>query len=183
MTSEPSLLHSHQWGASLSHHCWLSPLWMLEMGCCSCSQTGKHKGRNHWTSSWCGPNPILDITDCPGIQSFHPSTGLVCPSSGSAVLSVAQGCPDGHCNYGRMKRWEECRAKLIRTRKDRNTVLALTAKDRTAAREQMTRSDFRISFCENKTNNCPICSSVFLSAAPCHQVQQVTGLTLDKLHL
>ena len=50
-----------------------------------------------------------------------------------------------------MRRGEECKAKWIHTRKDRNTVLALTAKDRTAATEQMMRSDFKISFCKQKT--------------------------------
>lgn len=50
-----------------------------------------------------------------------------------------------------MRRGEECKAKWIHTRKDRNTVLALTAKDRTAATEQMMRSDFRMSFCKQKT--------------------------------
>lgn len=38
----------------------------------------------------------------------------------------------------------------IRTRKDRKTVLALTAKERTAATEQTMRSDFKVSFCREK---------------------------------
>jgi hypothetical protein len=37
------------------------------------------------------------------------------------------------------------------TRKDRNTVLALTAKERTAATKQMTRSDLSMSFWKEET--------------------------------
>lgn len=58
----------------------------------------------------------------------------------------------------------------IRTRKDRNTVLALTAKDRTAATEQRTRSDFKASFCEDKTTVELALS--FLSATLGHQVNR-----------
>lgn len=55
----------------------------------------------------------------------------------------------------------------IHTRKDRNTVLALTANDSTADTEQMMRSDFKISFCKEKSS-CEVCSSLFLSANLCH---------------
>ena len=40
---------------------------------------------------------------------------------------------------------------MVHTRKDRNTVLALIANDRTAATEQIMRSDFKISLCKEKT--------------------------------
>lgn len=42
-------------------------------------------------------------------------------------------------------------------------MLALTANDRTAATEQIMRSDFKVSFCKERTN-CKVCSSLFLSA-------------------
>lgn len=44
------------------------------------------------------------------------------------------------------------------TRKDRKTVLALTAKESTAAAEQMTRSDLRTSFWKEKID-CEVSSA------------------------
>lgn len=50
------------------------------------------------------------------------------------------------------------------TRKDRKTVLALTAKERTAAAEQTTRSDRRTSFWKEKVGG--EVSSVWLPQQP-----------------
>lgn len=58
----------------------------------------------------------------------------------------------------------EGRALGTPTRKDRKTVLALTAKERTAAAEQTTRSDRRTSFWKEKAG-CEVCS-VWLPQQP-----------------
>lgn len=133
---------------------------------------GKAEGRDNWTHSAMWTKPHLGqnfkhVDLClppprwPSISSLwrHPPVGTQCSNAG--------------CEVKENRRREE-HGEWIHTRKDRNTVLALTANDRTAATEQIMRSDFKTSFCEENTS-CEVCTSLFLSATLCHQVNQAAG--------
>ena len=101
-----------------------------------------------------------------GQTSSNLPGGPLFPPSGSTVPCVPRAPP-----------WEED-WRMLRTRKDRNTVLALTAKDRTAATVHTRRSDFKTSFCEEKTSR-QVHASLSNSVSPGKSGDRVR--TLDKL--
>lgn len=119
-----------------------------------------------------GPDLLWAVTlPAHGYVPSAPHWHFVCPC-GPTPLSAPRLhpglCQEGPQVTGRVQ-------SMGHTRKDRNTVLALTANDRTAATEQMRRSDCRTSFCEEK----PAVVSLSSSVSPGKSGD--TLLTLDTL--